>query len=100
MTLGFVEASKFFGSTEENVQTDQLKLQSTVSGSKRTAFDVAVDAELTVDDTGILREAVLCGMGLACLPDRLVAPLVEAGRLVRVLDEFCPAQSGFFCTTP
>ncbi|MGV0877566.1 LysR substrate-binding domain-containing protein [Martelella sp. FLE1502] len=64
------------------------------------ALDVAVEAGLTVDDTGILREAVLCGMGLACLPDRLVAPLVEAGRLVRVLEEFCPAQPGFFLYYP
>ncbi|MGV0908281.1 LysR substrate-binding domain-containing protein [Martelella sp. FOR1707] len=63
-------------------------------------MDVAVDAGLMVDDTGILREAVLCGMGLACLPDRLVASLVEAGRLVRMLTEFCPAQSGFFLYYP
>ncbi|SKA34507.1 LysR family transcriptional regulator [Consotaella salsifontis] len=64
------------------------------------AIELSIEASLTVDDTGILREAVLNGMGLACLPDRLVAPLVASGRLVRVLEDFCPAQPGFFLYYP
>lgn len=39
-------------------------------------------------------------MGVACLPDLLVAPLVASGRLVQVLETFCPAQSGFFLYYP
>jgi len=64
------------------------------------AIELAIEARLTVDDTGILRDAVLAGMGIACLPDRLVAPLVESGLLVHVLAGFCPAQPGFFLYYP
>lgn len=63
-------------------------------------IELAVEASLTVDDTGILRDAVLAGMGIACLPDLLVAPLIASGRLVHVLETFCPAQPGFFLYYP
>jgi DNA-binding transcriptional LysR family regulator len=64
------------------------------------AVELSVECSLTVDDTGILRDAVLAGMGVACLPDLLVAPLVASGRLVQVLQPFCPAQPGFFLYYP
>lgn len=64
------------------------------------AMELSVECSLTVDDTGILRDAVLAGMGVACLPDLLVAPLVASGRLVEVLQPFCPAQPGFFLYYP
>jgi DNA-binding transcriptional LysR family regulator len=64
------------------------------------AIELSVECSLTVDDTGILRDAVLAGMGVACLPDLLVAPLVASGRLVQVLQPFCPAQPGFFLYYP
>lgn len=63
-------------------------------------IEVAVTARLTVDDTGILRDAALAGLGVACLPDLLVAPLVAQGRLVRVLEAFCPLQPGFVLYYP
>lgn len=59
------------------------------------AIEVSVQAGLTVNDTGILREAVLAGMGIACLPDLLIEPLIGSGSLVQVLESFCPAQPGF-----
>lgn len=64
------------------------------------SIELSIEASLTVDDTGILREAVLAGMGIACLPDLLVAPLIASGRLVHVLETFCPSQSGFFLYYP
>jgi DNA-binding transcriptional LysR family regulator len=63
-------------------------------------IEISVEASLAVDDTGILREAVLADMGVACLPDLLVAPLVASGRLVHVLETFCPTQPGFFLYYP
>ena len=63
-------------------------------------IELSVDASLVVDDTGILRDAVLAGMGVACLPDLLVAPLVASGEMVQVLKPFCPAQPGFFLYYP
>jgi DNA-binding transcriptional LysR family regulator len=64
------------------------------------AIELSVECSLTVDDTGILRDAVLAGMGVACLPDLLAAPLVASGRLVQALQPFCPAQPGFFLYYP
>jgi DNA-binding transcriptional LysR family regulator len=64
------------------------------------AIELTVEASLIVDDTGILREAVLAGMGVACLPDLLVAPLIASGRLLHLLESFCPAQPGFFLYYP
>lgn len=63
-------------------------------------LEISVEAGLTVDDTGILRDAVVAGMGVACLPSLLVAPLVASGRLVQVLEPFCPAQPGFYLYYP
>lgn len=63
-------------------------------------IELSVEASLAVNDTGILREAVLTGMGIACLPDLLVAPLVASGGLLQVLKTFCPAQPGFFLYYP
>lgn len=39
-------------------------------------------------------------MGVACLPDLLVTPLIASGRLVQVLETFCQAQPGFFLYYP
>lgn len=63
-------------------------------------IELTVEPSLTVDDTGVLREAVLAGMGVACLPDLYVAPLVASGRLVQVLQSFCPLHAGFFLYYP
>jgi DNA-binding transcriptional LysR family regulator len=63
-------------------------------------IELSIKPRLNVDDTGILRDAVLADMGVACLPDLLVAPLVESGRLVKVLEAYCPPQPGFFLYYP
>ncbi|ABI61946.1 LysR substrate-binding domain-containing protein [Granulibacter bethesdensis] len=64
------------------------------------ALELSVDGGLVASDTGVLCDAALAGMGLACLPDLLVAPLVTSGRLVRVLEPYCPIQAGFFLYYP
>ncbi|AQR63268.1 LysR family transcriptional regulator [Brevundimonas sp. LM2] len=63
-------------------------------------LEIAIEDRLTVNDTGVLCGAVLAGMGIAALPDLLVAPLIASGRLVRVLERFCPPQPGFFLYYP
>jgi DNA-binding transcriptional LysR family regulator len=66
----------------------------------QAAIELSVECSLTGDDTDIRRNAVLAGKGVACLPDLLVAPLVASGRLVQVLQPFCPALPGFFLYYP
>lgn len=47
---------------------------------------VNVDGRLHLSDSLSIRDAAVAGMGIADLPDYLVAGDLEAGRLVRVLD--------------
>lgn len=67
---------------------------------KGKPIELSVEASLTVNDTGILLGAVLASMGIACLPDLMVAPLVASGGLLQVLKTFCPPQPGFFLYYP
>ena len=64
------------------------------------AVNVAVEGPLTLNDSGLCLAAALSGTGLACSVDALVAPHVSAGRLVRVLEDWCPPMPGFFLYYP
>ena len=64
------------------------------------ALEVAVEGPLTLNDTDLILAAALDGVGLACLLEGAVAGHVAAGRLVRVLDEWCQPFSGFFLYYP
>jgi DNA-binding transcriptional LysR family regulator len=45
-------------------------------------------------------QAALDGMGLAYMPEDVVAPHIASGRLVRVLEEWCPWFSGYHLYYP
>jgi DNA-binding transcriptional LysR family regulator len=55
---------------------------------------VRVDGQLVFNNVYQMVEAALAGFGLAYVPQDLVAPHVEAGRLVPVLEEWCPTFPG------
>lgn len=57
-------------------------------------------ASLVVDDARFLREAALDGVGIATLPDLLVAEDLAAGRLHRVLDDFQAIELGVHALHP
>ena len=59
------------------------------------AFDVAVDGPLTVNDTDLMLQAALDGVGIAYLLDRQVGTHVADGRLRRVLQDWSPRFPGF-----
>lgn len=63
---------------------------------------VYVDAEgpLMVNDTGVIREAAVAGVGLAYLPEASVARELAAGTLQRVLEPWCEPLSGFYLYHP
>ena len=48
----------------------------------------------------IVIDAALAGVGLAYLFEDQVATLLEAGALVRVLEDWCPPFPGFFLYYP
>jgi DNA-binding transcriptional LysR family regulator len=58
------------------------------------ALAVDVAGRLTLDDSGLIREAALAGYGLAFVSEWDVAEDLRAGRLVQVLDDWTPPFPG------
>jgi len=53
-----------------------------------------------VNDTGLIRDAAIAGIGLACLQEAAVESHVAAGQLVRVLEDWCKPFPGFYLYHP
>lgn len=62
--------------------------------------EVAVEGPLTLDDPDLMIAAALDGVGLASVMEGQVAHHLAAGRLVRVLEDWCPSFPGFFLYYP
>jgi DNA-binding transcriptional LysR family regulator len=56
---------------------------------------VRVDGQLVFNTTSQTLTAVLAGFGLAYLPEDLVQPHVDQGKLTRVLGDWCPPFPGY-----
>ena len=54
-----------------------------------------VEGRLAFNTIPQLLKAALAGFGLAYLPEDLVLPHLIEGRLVRVLEDWCPSFSGY-----
>jgi len=61
---------------------------------------VHVDGQLTFNNLALRIEAALAGCGLAYLPDDQVRGHIAAGRLVRVLADWCPPYAGYHLYYP
>jgi len=61
---------------------------------------VRVDGQLVFNDPAMVLEAARDGFGLGCLLEDYVAEDVAAGRLVRVLDDWCEPFSGYHLYYP
>jgi DNA-binding transcriptional LysR family regulator len=61
---------------------------------------VDVPGPLTLDHLGLMTEAAADGMGIAYVPDRSAQPYIDAGKLVTVLDDWCPSIPGLFLYYP
>ena len=66
----------------------------------RHKMEVAVDGPLVFDDSDMAVDAALEGLGLAYVIEDHVASLVEAGALVRVLEDWCEPFPGFYLYYP
>ncbi len=64
------------------------------------AVEVAVAGPLIVNDDRLIVQAALEGAGLAFAFEAQVARHIAEGRLVRVLEEWCPRFPGFFLYYP
>ncbi len=63
-------------------------------------IDFAVEGALTLNDTNLIRAAALDGVGLACTLEASVADDLAAGRLLRILEDWCRPFPGFFLYYP
>lgn len=61
---------------------------------------IEVDGPLTLSDQGLMVDAALDGVGLAYVFEGQVSALLSQGRLVRVLEDWCPPYPGFFLYYP
>lgn len=64
------------------------------------AFNVAVNGPLVLDDPDLMVAAALDGVGLAYATEQYIDEYLASGRLIRVLDDFCPLYPGFFLYYP
>jgi len=64
------------------------------------ALNVRVDGRLILNDTAMALAAAVEGLGLACVMEDQAAALVAAGKLVPVLEDWCPPFSGYHLYYP
>jgi DNA-binding transcriptional LysR family regulator len=62
--------------------------------------NVRVDGQVTFNTSPHIVLAALDGLGIAFLPEEEFAPHIEEGRLVRVLQDWCPPFSGYHLYYP
>ena len=61
---------------------------------------VRVEGQLVFNTIALRLDAALAGLGLAYLPEDQVRPHLAAGRLVRVLEDWCPPFPGYHLYYP
>ncbi|MDE1918952.1 MAG: LysR family transcriptional regulator [Sphingomonadales bacterium] len=64
------------------------------------ALNVRVEGQMTINDTSLALQAALDGLGIAYLVEDMVLPLVAEGRLIRVLEDWCPPFPGYHLYYP
>jgi DNA-binding transcriptional LysR family regulator len=66
----------------------------------RKQITVGVRGPLVIDDTHLVIEAALAGVGLGLAYEEQVATYISKRRLVRVLEDWTPPFPGFFMYYP
>lgn len=64
------------------------------------SFEVSVTGSLILNDVGLVRQALMDGAGIAYVPHGYLVSAIAEGRLVTLLEEWTPPQSGFFLYYP
>lgn len=63
-------------------------------------LNVRVNGPLIFNDTDLTIEAALKGFGLTCVLDDAVQDHLQKGRLIRVLEDWCPPFPGYYLYYP
>ena len=56
---------------------------------------VRVEGQMIYNNMAMRLHSALDGLGLACMAEDVVQPYVADGRLIRVLDDWCPTYAGY-----
>ncbi|WP_281032619.1 LysR substrate-binding domain-containing protein [Phyllobacterium salinisoli] len=64
------------------------------------AVNDAVKGPLVLDDPDLMVGAALEGVGLAYATEQYIGDHLASGRLIRVLEDWCPSYPGFFLYYP
>jgi DNA-binding transcriptional LysR family regulator len=64
------------------------------------AFTVKVDGQLVFNSIMHVLNAAVDGIGLAYVPEDLVAPYIADGRLIMILEDWCPYFQGYHLYYP
>jgi DNA-binding transcriptional LysR family regulator len=63
-------------------------------------LNIEVDGPLTLGDQGLMIQAAMDGVGVAFAFEGQVETLIAQGKLVRVLEDWCPYYGGFYLYYP
>jgi len=63
-------------------------------------LEVRVDGPLVFNDSDLMRQAAIAGLGIAYLYEDDAEDDIRAGRLMRVLEDWCPLLPGYFLYHP
>lgn len=63
-------------------------------------LNVRVDGPLILNDSSIIYKAAEEGLGLACVMEDIVADQIASGKLIRVLEDWCPPFAGYHLYYP
>jgi len=63
-------------------------------------LEVVVDGPLVFNDTDLMRQAAIAGLGIAYVYEDDARDDIAAGRLVRILEDWCPLLPGYFLYHP
>ncbi len=67
---------------------------------RQQEISIDVPGTLTLDHEGLMIQAALKGLGLAYVFERSVRATLKAGRLIAVLEDWCPTFPGMFLYYP
>jgi DNA-binding transcriptional LysR family regulator len=63
-------------------------------------FEVRVEGSLVINNADLIREAALAGQGLAYVYEDEVTADINAGRIERTLEKWCPSFPGYYLYHP
>ncbi len=75
-----------------HVTTGQIERWQFARGSE--SFELSVSGHFVTNDSAVLVQAALDGLGIAYMINGYIEPLIESGRLVRVLADWSPGLPG------